>query len=81
MSSTASRTPKYRLHKPTGQAVVTIDGKDRYLGKHGTAESREGYDRLIAESSCTSLCGPSRIGRRARRAGRTPSLPGWRKAS
>jgi len=24
------RTPKYRLHKPTGQAVVTIDGRDHY---------------------------------------------------
>lgn len=43
------RTPKYRKHKPTGQAVVTLDGRDFYLGKHGTAASRREYDRLIAE--------------------------------
>jgi hypothetical protein len=31
------RIPSYRLHKPTGQAVVTIDGKDHYLALHGRA--------------------------------------------
>ena len=31
------RVPRYRRHKATGQAVVTIDGRDIYLGKHGTA--------------------------------------------
>lgn len=41
--------PSYRLHKPTGLAVVTIGGKDRYLGKHGTPESEAEYKRLIAE--------------------------------
>jgi integrase len=25
------RTPSYRLHKPTGQAVVTLNGRDIYL--------------------------------------------------
>ena len=34
------RNPSYRLHKPSGQAVVTLNGRDYYLGKHGTAESR-----------------------------------------
>src|SRR5258708_1768103 len=43
------RTPSYRLHKPTGQAVVTLDGRDFYLGKHATEASRAEYDRLIAE--------------------------------
>jgi integrase len=43
------RAPRYRLHKPTGQAVVTIDGKDIYLGKHRTAASREAYRRTVAE--------------------------------
>jgi site-specific recombinase XerD len=42
------RTPSYRLHRPTGLAVVTIDGRDVYLGKHGTPESRAEYDRQIA---------------------------------
>ena len=33
--------PSYRLHKPTGQAVVTLNGKDHYLGRHGTRESKD----------------------------------------
>ena len=41
--------PSYRHHKPSDQAVVTIDGKDVYLGKYDTEESREEYDRRIAE--------------------------------
>jgi integrase len=43
------RTPSYRLHKPTDQAVVTLNGRDFYLGKHGSSESRAEYDRLIAQ--------------------------------
>lgn len=43
----AARIPSYRLHKATGQAVVTLNGKDHYLGKHGTPESRAEYDRKI----------------------------------
>lgn len=43
------RTPSYRLHKPSGQAVVTIAGRDVYLGTHGSPESRAEYDRLLAE--------------------------------
>jgi hypothetical protein len=37
------RIPSYRLHKPTGQAVVTLSGKDQYLGRHGSPESRAAY--------------------------------------
>lgn len=44
-----TKPPSYRKHKPTGQAVVTIDGKDYYLGKHATAASRKSYDALIGE--------------------------------
>jgi hypothetical protein len=43
------RTPSYHLHKPSGRAVVTLSGKDHYLGRFGSAESREAYDRLLAE--------------------------------
>jgi len=43
----STRPPSYRLHKASGQAVVTIDRKDRYLGVHGTPESRLRYERLI----------------------------------
>ena len=45
----SSRNPRYRLHRPSGQAVVTVGGKDHYLGKHCSKASREAYDRLIAE--------------------------------
>jgi len=41
--------PKYRLHKSTGRAVVTVNGKDRYLGRYGSKESRAEYARIIAE--------------------------------
>jgi integrase len=43
------KVPKYRLHKATGQAVVTINGKDHYLGKHGTLASKDKYGKLISE--------------------------------
>ena len=41
--------PKYRKHKRSGQAIVTLDGKDFYLGPHGTKASKSNYDRLIGE--------------------------------
>jgi integrase len=43
------RTPSYRRHRPTGQAVVTLNGKDHYLGKWDTAVSKAEYKRLIGE--------------------------------
>ena len=43
------KNPSYRLHKATGQAVVTLDGRDVYLGRHGTPGSKAEYDRIIAE--------------------------------
>src|SRR5262245_27746868 len=44
----ANQYPAYRKHKGTGQAVVTLNGKDHYLGIHGTHASKDAYDRLIA---------------------------------
>lgn len=49
MPTLRNTLPKYRKHRGTGQAVVTLSGRDHYLGKHGTAASRQAYDRLIAE--------------------------------
>ena len=49
MSSTGIRLPKYRLPRGSGQAIVTLDGKSIYLGRHGTAASRHAYDRVTAE--------------------------------
>ena len=45
--------PKYRLHKARASAVVTIDGKNHYLGAFGSSESHEKYARLIAAHRAT----------------------------
>jgi hypothetical protein len=42
------RVPSYRRHS-SGNARVTINGKDHLLGKYDSPESREKYKRLIAE--------------------------------
>jgi integrase len=52
--SRRTHIPSYRLHKQSGQAVVTLpDGlggrRDVLLGKYGTAESRAEYTRILAE--------------------------------
>ncbi len=51
MSSSPHQAPKYRHYKPKDLAVVRIDGRDHYLGKFGTPESKERYHRLLAERS------------------------------
>lgn len=43
--------PSYRLHKPSGQAVATVDGHDHYLGPHDSPASRVAYGALIAAIS------------------------------
>jgi integrase len=53
MSRTLS-IPNYRLHKQSGQAIVTLtDGKggrrDMLLGEHNSPESRVEYGRVIGE--------------------------------
>lgn len=42
------RTPKYRLHKGSGQALVQINGRRIYLGVYGSDRSKEKYRRIIA---------------------------------
>ena len=49
MSNAIPRIPSYRHHKPSGLAVVTVGGRDIYLGKWNTAESRREYNRVVAE--------------------------------
>jgi|SRR3990172_5159356 len=51
--------PKYRHHKPSGRAVVTGNGKDRYLGKYGSKASRVEYSRLVAEWEANNARIPS----------------------
>jgi len=43
------KKPAYQHHKATGQARVTINGKDHYLGPHDSEESHQKYDDLIAD--------------------------------
>ena len=49
MPTTDRPIPKYRHYKPKDLAVVRIDGRDHYLGKYNSPESREKYHRLLAE--------------------------------
>ena len=63
--------PAYRLHKATGQAVVTIpDGhagrKDYYLGLFGSEESKAEYTRLVRQWQETAQL-PTRRAPRTRR--------------
>jgi hypothetical protein len=39
--------PAYRLHRQSGQAIVTLSGLDFPLGPFGTAASRDRYHELI----------------------------------
>jgi integrase len=41
--------PSYRLHRQSGQAVVTFCGRDILLGHHGSAASKAEYRRRVAE--------------------------------
>lgn len=55
--------PSYRLHKPSGQAVVTIrtpagDRRDVYLGVYSSPESRAEYGRLVAELATSAAAVP-----------------------
>jgi integrase len=39
--------PSYCLHRPTGQARVRIDGRDVYLGTHGSDKSKRKYEEVV----------------------------------
>jgi hypothetical protein len=47
--------PSYRLHKATGQAVVTIAGRDHYLGSHGSPESTATYQAMVRKTTADRL--------------------------
>lgn len=49
----AGSIPSYRQHKSTGQAVVTINSRDVYLGRFDTPESKAEYARVITEFALT----------------------------
>ena len=41
--------PKYRLHKGSGQAIASLNGRRVYLGKHGSDESQRRYREMLQE--------------------------------
>ena len=43
--------PKYRKHKASGHAIVTLNGGDHYLGPQGRQANRVQYERLIVAFS------------------------------
>ena len=49
MPRLVNQNPSYRKHKASGQAIVTLNGEDIYLGPYGTKASRTEYDRVIGE--------------------------------
>lgn len=56
MRYSSTHIPGLTRHQASGQAVVRIDGKDHYLGRYGSAESKSTYERLIAESLARHCC-------------------------
>ncbi len=43
------KLPAFRHHKARALAVVTLNGKNIYLGSYGTSASKAEYDRVISE--------------------------------
>ena len=51
MPKLTRQVPSYRRHRRSGLAVVTLNGRDHYLGLHGSPQSQDEYKRLIAQGS------------------------------
>ena len=49
MTAQRGQSPSYRLHSPSGQAIVTVAGRTIYLGRYGSPESHESYERVLGE--------------------------------
>jgi hypothetical protein len=47
--SNVKKVPSLRHHKPSGRAVVTIDGQDLYCGPWNSREATVEYDRIVSE--------------------------------
>jgi hypothetical protein len=66
MRGNGASLPKYRKHRASGQAVVTLCGVDHYLGPHGTRASKSEYDRLIAEGRVVKILSRTKNARKQR---------------
>lgn len=51
--------PSYRYHKPSGQGVVTLSGKDYYLGPWQSESSVTENRRLLAEWMAAAKSAPA----------------------
>ena len=49
MPRSKNKLPSHCIHKASRQTVVRLDGREHYLGKYGSPESRSAYRRLTAE--------------------------------
>ena len=49
MSRPRSLQPAYCLHRRSGNAFVKINGRQIFLGKHGTPASRDAYQVAVGE--------------------------------
>ena len=49
MPKLKNSVPKYRKHRASGQAIVTLSGVDHYLGPYGTKDSKFECDPLISK--------------------------------
>lgn len=45
----AHKLPCYGRHESSDQAVVNIQGRDIYLGRYGTPESKQRYNEIISQ--------------------------------
>ena len=45
----AQKTPKYSLHKASGQAFVYLDRKPKYLGKYRSPKSWQKHHRIVGQ--------------------------------
>ena len=69
MSRQNGHVPAYRLHKASGQARAILNHQHVYLGKYGSAESREKDSRLISEMNANGDLAANTT------AGTSPRLP------
>lgn len=46
--------PSMTLHKPSGLARIGIQGRDVYLGRHGTSEAGARYRQAVGEYLATN---------------------------
>lgn len=53
MPTLKHKLPSYCRHKGTGQAVVHIEGRDRYLGTYGSPKRKARYEAEIARWMAT----------------------------